>query len=219
MGRRRQLLQHCYCRDLHTRRNQRHAPAGKAKREAGRLAGAALLLIPLLYLGYGRAVLHLPTTTAPFSEIARLLNIRPNARHGLYDSARTEDGDFPPGYADIGHMTSAADIAAGEELVALARTAEGPVLSEDASFSLLAGKDVVTNPTQLLNLANNGLYRGDALAAMIREEGFGLIILRASFFPGVVLDAIGAAYEPTRSIQMNGFEYILYRPRNAAAGT
>ena len=185
----------------------------------GRLASAALLLIPLLYLGYGRAVLHLPTTTAPYSGIARLLDIRPNARNGLHDSARTAKGDFPPGYADIGHLTNEADIVAGEELVALARAAEGPVLSEDASFSLLAGKDVVTNPTQLLNLANNGLYRGDALVAMIRQQGFGLIILRASFFPGVVLDAIGAAYEPTRSIQMNGFDYILYRPRNAAAAT
>ena len=164
----------------------------------GRLAGAALLLIPLLYLGYGRAVVHLPTATAPFSEIARLLDIRPNARNGLHDSARTANGDFPPGYADIGHLTSAADIAAGEALVVLARAAEGPVLSEDAAFSLLAGKDVVTNPTQLLNLANNGLYRGDALVAMIRQQGFGLIILRAAFFPGVVLDAIGAAYEPTQ---------------------
>ena len=185
----------------------------------GRLAGAALLLIPLLYLGYGRAVVHLPTATAPFSEIARLLDIRPNARNGLHDSARTANGDFPPGYADIGHLTSAADIAAGEALVVLARAAEGPVLSEDAAFSLLAGKDVVTNPTQLLNLANNGLYRGDALVAMIRQQGFGLIILRAAFFPGVVLDAIGAAYEPTQSIQMNGFDYILYRPRSAAAAT
>ncbi len=185
----------------------------------GRLAGAALMLIPLLFLGYGRAVLHLPTTTTPFRASASILGIQPNARNGLYDSARTVAGDFPPGYADIGHLTNAADVAAGEELVALVREAAGPVLSEDASFSLLAGKDVVTNPTQLLNLANNGLYQGDALAAMIRGQEFGLIILRAAFFPGVVLDAIGAAYEPTGSIAMNGFDYILYRPRVSAPTT
>ena len=185
----------------------------------GRLAGAALMLIPLLFLGYGRAVLHLPTTTTPFRASASILGIQPNARNGLYDSARTVAGDFPPGYADIGHLTNAADVAAGEELVALVREAAGPVLSEDASFSLLAGKDVVTNPTQLLNLANNGLYQGDALAAMIRGQEFGLIILRAAFFPGVVLDAIGAAYEPTGSIAMNGFDYILYRPRASAPTT
>lgn len=183
------------------------------------LTGATLLLIPLLYLGYGRAVLHLPTTTAPFSELARILDIRPNARNGLYDSARSAAGDFPPGYADIGHLTSAADIAAGEVLVTLARSVDGPVLSEDAAFSLLAGKDVVTNPTQLLNLANNGLYRGDALVDMIHEQRFGLIILRASFFPSVVLDAIGAAYERTGSVSMNGFDYLLHRPRPAAPAT
>ena len=191
-------------------------------RLAGRrshLAGAALLLIPLFWLGYGRAVLHLPTATPPFSNIARALEIRPNARNGLHDSARNENGDFPPGYADIGHLTSPADIAAGEQLVALVRAVDGPVLSEDAGFSLLAGREVITNPTQLLNLANNDLYRGDALVTMIREQAFGLIILRAAFFPGVVLDAIGASYQVTQRISMNGFDYLLYRPRDTATSS
>lgn len=175
----------------------------------------AMLLVPLLYLGYGRAVLHLPTHSPPFDSIAAWLDVKPNARNGFHDSARTPEGDFPPGYSDIGHLTTGADIRAGEELVALARAADGPVLSEEASFALLAGKDVVTNPTQLLNLANNGLYSGDALVQMLREQAFGLIILRAAFFPGVILEAIGENYEPDQVISMNGFDYILYRPKPA----
>ena len=180
------------------------------------VAGLVLVLIPLLYAGYGRAVLHLPTGTPPFDTLAGLLDIRPNALNNLYDSARSAGGDFPPGYADIGHLTSAADVAAGNAILARVRAVDGPVLSEDAAFSLLAGKDVVTNPTQLLNLANNGLFQGDALVAMIREQEFGLIILRAAFFPGEVLEAIAAAYEVDERIGMNGFEYLLYRPRVAA---
>ncbi|MDD9956144.1 MAG: hypothetical protein OXP68_07980 [Anaerolineaceae bacterium] len=173
----------------------------------------ALLLIPLLFLGYARAVLHLPTLTAPFDSIAALLDVKPNALNGFYDSARGREGEFPPGYADIGHLTNGEDIRSGEELVTLVRAADGPVLSEDASFALLAGKEVVTNPTQLLNLANNGLYRGDALLQMLQDQAFGLIILRAGFFPGTVLQAIGENYEPDQVIRMNGFDYRLYRPK------
>ncbi len=180
-------------------------------------AAPGFLLIPLLFLGYGRAVLHLPTNTAPFDSLAALMEIKPNAPNGLYDSARSPAGDFPPGYADIGHLTSSEDLRAGEELVAIVRAVEGPVLSEDASFALLAGKDVVTNPTQLLNLANNGLYRGDVLLEMLREQAFGLIILRAGFFPGTVLQAIDENYGPAQVITMNGFDYRLYRPRPAKA--
>ena len=182
-----------------------------------RRSALALLLIPLLYLGYARAVLHLPTHAAPFDTIAALMDVRPNALNGFYDSARSPEGEFPPGYADIGHLTTSEDLRAGEELVALVRAADGPVLSEDASFALLAGKEVVTNPTQLLNLANNGLYRGDALVQMLQDRAFGLIILRAGFFPGNILQAIGENYEPDQVISMNGFGYRLYRPKAAGA--
>ena len=179
---------------------------------SGKPAMAALLLIPLLYLGYGRAVLHLPTNTPPFQAVAALFDIRPNALNGFHDSARTPEGAFPPGYADIGHLTSAEDIAAGEKLVDLVRSVPGPVLSEDASFALHAGKDVVTNPTQLFNLANNGLYDGGNLVRMIDGQDFDLIILRAAFFPDAVVAAIIDNYEATRVFTMNGFDYVLYRP-------
>ena len=54
-----------------------------------------------------------------------------------------------------------------------------------------AGKDVVTNPTQLLNLYKNGLYDPASLVKMINEQAFGVVVLRAQFYPEPVLQAIG----------------------------
>jgi 4-amino-4-deoxy-L-arabinose transferase-like glycosyltransferase len=167
-----------------------------------------LVIIPLLYIGYGRAVIHLPTNVPGFAQVAQALNLQPNALNGFYDSA----GRIAGGYADIGHLTTQEDIEAGWRIVELARSTDKPVLSEEAAFNLLAGKDVLTNPTQLLNLYNNGLYDGSALVEMIESQEFGLIILRAQFYPTPVLIAIGTYYEQTEKIPMNGFEYLIWRP-------
>ena len=104
------------------------------RRTAPTLSRAALIVIPLLYIGYGRAVLHLPTTGAIYETVAQTLGIHPNAQNGFYDSAREQDGSFAGGYADIGHLTSQADIEAGNHIVDLIEHTPGPVLSEEAGF-------------------------------------------------------------------------------------
>jgi hypothetical protein len=168
-----------------------------------------LIIVPLLYLGYGRAVLHMPTTGAVFEPLANVLTIEPNALNGFYDSA----GRIAGGYADIGHLTTQADIDAGWRIVERARATDKPVLSEEASFNLLAGKDVVTNPTQLLNLWLRGLYDGGELIGMIERQTFGLVVLRAQFYPEPVLIAIQTHYKLTETVQMNGFEYMIMTPK------
>ncbi|NWF69665.1 MAG: phospholipid carrier-dependent glycosyltransferase [Chloroflexi bacterium] len=173
------------------------------------LSGAALIVIPLLYIGYGRATLHMPTDGFFFGALAQVLQITPNADNGFYDSA----GRIAGGYADIGHLTTEADIAAGWHIVDLLRAVDGPVLSEEAAFNLWAGHDVVTNPTQLLNLANNGLFDDRALVAMIENQEFDLIVLRAQFYPVPVLVAIDTHYARSETVRMNGFEYMILRPR------
>ncbi len=178
------------------------------------LTRAALVVVPLLYIGYGRAVLHLPTEGALFKPVASLLGVQPNALNRFYDSA----GRIAGGYADIGHLTTQADIEAGWRIVERVRGTELPVLSEEAAFNLLAGKDVITNPTQLLNLADNGLFRGDELIRMIRDQEFGLIILRAQFYPVDILRAIADSYEQTDEIAMNGFAYLLLEPKQTEEG-
>jgi hypothetical protein len=176
------------------------------------LSKGALLIVPLLYIGYGRAVLHMPTDGLLFSQIAQVLNLQANATNGFYDSA----GRIAGGYADIGHLTTQADIEAGWRIVELAKSTDKPVLSEEAAFNLWAGKEIVTNPTQLLNLATGrpDLYDATGLVEMIEKQAFGLIVLRAQFYPTPVLAAIGQAYEHDQEITMNGFDYIILRPKS-----
>ena len=58
---------------------------------------------------------------------------------------------------------------------------------------MAAERDVVTNPTQLRNLDLAGRFVGDQLVAMIERQEFGLVILRALFYPPAVLEAIDRA--------------------------
>ena len=183
------------------------------RNQASTLAKASLIVMPLIYIGYGRAVLHLPTNEPVFNSIAQVLDIHPNAMNGFYDSARTQDGQYATGYANIGHLTTQADIDAGWRIVALIRATDKLVISEDAGFTLMAGRPVITNPTQLLNLEKKGLYQGAELVDMLDRQAFGLIILRAQFYPDVVLQAISRAYTQTDSITMNGFNYLILSPR------
>lgn len=176
------------------------------------LAKVAVIIIPILYLGYGRATLHLPTNTPVFSQIADALNIQPNALNGFYDSARTQDGQYATGYANIGHLTTQADVEAGWKIVNMIRASSKPAISEDAGFSIVADQQVITNPTQLLNLDKKGLYSGAKLVAQIEQRDFGLIILRAQFYPDVILKAMSRAYKHTDTIKMNGFDYLILTP-------
>jgi hypothetical protein len=72
---------------------------------------------------------------------------------------------------------------------------------------------VVTNPTQLLNLWNNHALDPTELIASIDRQDYGLVVLRAQFYPPPVLQAIGARYEPIDDIMMNGFQYRVLAPR------
>jgi hypothetical protein len=85
-------------------------------------------------------------------------------------------------------------------------------MSEEAGFSLQAGKDVITNPTQLKNLYENDLFDPTNLIAAIRDHDFGVIVFRAQFYPPPVLAVVYEAYYPDDVIRMNGFDYEIWRP-------
>ena len=172
------------------------------------LSGATLILIPLLYLGYARATLKMPTDGV-FAPIANALGVQANVREDFYDSATY----FVGGYARIGYLLTAEDHAAGAEILRLVAETDAPVLSEEAGFTLAAGRDVVTNPTQLRNLHRAGLFQGDELIGMIERGEFGLLILRALFYPPPVLEAMDRRYEYKRTIHMNGFDYLILYPK------
>lgn len=166
------------------------------------LALAVALAIPALYLAQAARLVHLPTTGRVFGVVARSLGIESDS--GYYDSQ---------GYTQLGRPPNAIDIAQGMKIAAFVKASPGPILSEEAAFPLMAGKDVVTDPSHLLNLYENGQYDPSSLIGMIQAQAFGGVVLNAQFYPLPVLQAIGQAYAPAGDVNMNGFTYRLLRPR------
>jgi hypothetical protein len=180
------------------------------KRNLQPLARACLTItIPLLYLLQAPRTLHLPTSGLVFGTLARALGVADKLIQGDCTTFQYHDS---MGYTQLGHLLTPDDYAAGEEILDYVRTADGPVLSEEAMFSLLTEKPVVTNPTQLLNLYNNDLLDTTEIVERIYQQEFDLIIFRAQFYPQPVLDAIGQNYQPVEHLCMNGFYYHILWP-------
>ncbi len=171
---------------------------------------ALAFAIPVLFLVQGAFFLHLPTSGPVFGPLARVLGV---ADQPMELGCRTYDHYDAIGYTQVGHFPTAADYEAGERIMAYVRGAEGPVLSEEAAFSLLADRPVITNPTQLYNLYNKGALDAEALLLDIYQHEFALIILRAQFYPEPVLGAIWYSYELVDTVCMNGFTYQLLQPK------
>jgi hypothetical protein len=163
---------------------------------------AVALIIPLLYLIQTRLTLHIYTTGPVYSPLARALGVA--SESGYYDSQ---------GYTQLGPRPTRADREAGEAISELASNAPGPVFSEEAGFMFKAGKPVVTNPFPQLVMYQAGLFDPTQEIEMINRKAFGLVILRAQFYPPPVLAALGANYQPKTEIQMNGFLYRILEPR------
>jgi hypothetical protein len=190
----------------------------KKKIEAHKLPAATpmllSILIPLLYVLQAPYMLHMPTSGVLFGPLARVLGITDTLIEG--DCATFQYHDSM-GYTQLGHLLTSDDYAAGKEILSYVRTTDGPVLSEEAMLSLLAGEPVVTNPTQLLNLYNNGLLDTSEIIEYINRQEFGVIIFRAQFYPQPVLEAIGQNYKPVEHVCMNGFYYHILWPERRLA--
>jgi len=163
---------------------------------------ALAVIIPLLYLVQTRLTLHLYTEGPIYGPIARALGVA--SESGYYDSQ---------GYTQLGPRPTRADSEAGYAISELAHNAPGPVFSEEAGFMFKAGKPVVTNPFPQLVMYQAGLFDPTQEIEMINRKAFGLVILRAQFYPPPVLEALGANYRPKTEIQMNGFLYRILEPR------
>ncbi len=177
-----------------------------------RLRKAVSLLVPLFFLIQAPFTLHLPTESPVFGPLARALGVADRSVQGdcttfaYYDSG---------GYTQLGHLLTPQDYQAGERILAYVRAADGPPFSEEAAFSLLTGRPVVTNPTQLLNLYKNGLLDTSEIIRRIEAEEFGVVVFRAQFYPQPVLEAIGQHYQPVEHVCMNGFYYHILLPNRS----
>ncbi|MGQ0605204.1 MAG: hypothetical protein ACT4QE_26300 [Anaerolineales bacterium] len=161
------------------------------------------IAIPSLFLVQTRLTLH-TYTEGRYAPIARALGVTDNSGRGYYDSQ---------GYTQLGPRPTRADAEAGYRIAALAAGASGPVFSEEAALMFAAGKPVVTNPFVQLVMYQAGLFDPTEEIAMIERREFGLVILRAQFYPAPVLAALGANYQPLTEIEMNGFTYRILEPR------
>jgi hypothetical protein len=113
----------------------------------------------------------------------------------------------------LGHAPTAADRQAASELAALVRATPGPVLAEDASFDVAAGKDLVgTSPPSLRNLWEARLWDAAPLVADLHAHRYSMVILDAELYPPPVLDAIGQSYFEERTVRVNGALYRVFLP-------
>jgi len=126
------------------------------------------------------------------------------------------------------------DAQQGELLVSLIRNTEGEVISEDASFQVLAGKPVVFEPYIMTLLAERGKWDESKFVEDLRNGKFELLILRfdvnnpnhtdrtddfnlriAGFnrFSDAMEDAIAEAYEIDKNLMIHSRRnWYIYRP-------
>ncbi len=181
---------------------------------------AVLTSIPLLFLLQANQVFHMPTHTPALATIARVLGRPSQVMIAPQTSCSAPKEAEPIPYVDdagvslLGRPPDHADTAAGLEIVKLISAGETAAFAEDAGFNLYLGRDVITNPTQLLNLYNNNAVDLTQMLAMLDEQAFDTIVLRAQFYPPPVLDVLGQRYETKELVQMNGFVYCVMWPRS-----
>ncbi len=185
-----------------------------------RLDLLTMAVVPLLFLLQAERVFHMPTHTPLLRNVAASLGKPTEVSIAPQTSCSAPRPPEEVPYVDsagvglLGRPPTAADTAAGQRIVEHILRGESAAFSEEAGFNLYAGRDVVTNPTQLLNLYHNGSVDLTAMVAMLDEQAFDTVILRAQFYPPPVLDVIGQRYETTDLVQMNGFVYCIMEPRS-----
>jgi hypothetical protein len=180
---------------------------------------AVLILIPILFLVQADKLFHMPTHTPALRTAAAALG-KPTE---IYVPPQTSCSAPRPAervpYVDsvgptlLGRPPNAQDTAAGRQIAAMIAASGKAAFSEEAGFNLYAGQDVVTNPTQLLNLYQANAVDLTEMLNMLDEQQFDLIVLRAQFYPWPVLEMIGQRYATTDLVQMNGFVYCVMQPR------
>jgi hypothetical protein len=122
--------------------------------------------------------------------------------------------DRGPQEAFLGHAPTAADQQAGQLIASEIRGLNGPALSEDPSFAVVAGKALVGNATHLRNLYEAGLWDPAPMVGDLQAHKYAIVILDAELYPEPVLAAIGRYYFLDRSVHVNDATYQVFLPGN-----
>ncbi len=135
----------------------------------------------------------------------------PEVPHPWQDFIKGHSGN----YVLFGRLPSEADRAAGQHLADLVKAAPPPVLTEEASFAMVNGYEVVTNPSNILVFHQAGLWQGEELKRMIQERRFSLILLHGYFLPGFIQEQIQANYRQKETVRLNGGDYVVWERLSA----
>lgn len=130
----------------------------------------------------------------------------PETPHPWKDFIKGHSGN----YVLFGQLPTEADRAAGQRLADLIKAAHPPVLTEEASFAMVNGYEVVTNPSNILVYNQAGLWQGQELNRMIQERRFSLILLHGHFLPGFIQEQIQINYRQAEVVRLNGGEYVVW---------
>lgn len=178
-----------------------------------------LTVIAVLFLIQANKVFHMPTHTPELKAVASFLG-KPQVTYLAPQTSCSEpraEAEIPyvdsAGVGLIGRPPNKRDVEAGKEIAGFVAAGETSAFSEEAGFNFFAGKEIVTNPTQLLNLYNNNQVDLTEMLTMLNAREFDSVIFRAQFYPPPVLESIGEQYETTELIEMNGFVYCILHPR------
>jgi len=120
--------------------------------------------------------------------------------------------DRGPQGSYLGRAPTQEDRQAGQLISEQIRRARGPALSEDPSFTVVAGKQLVGNATHLRNLYLSGLWDPAPMVNDLRTHQYAIVVLDAELYPEPVLTAIGQAYFLDRSVGINGATYHVFLP-------
>lgn len=113
----------------------------------------------------------------------------------------------------LGALPSPSEQAQEDAIAQEMQQAPGPVLSEDASFAVVAGKTLVgATPPSLRNLYHAGLWDPAPLVSDVEARRFSLVLLDAQMYPEPVLQAIGRSYYEVRVVQVGSARYHLMLP-------
>ncbi|MEM7798677.1 MAG: hypothetical protein AAF633_05765 [Chloroflexota bacterium] len=178
----------------------------------------SLISIGALLLWQANTVFHLPTHTPFLQSIASLAG-RPTETMVAPQTSCSEPRPPEPipfvddAFTLVGRPPTDADRDAGIAITTHILEGETPAFSEEAGFNFYAGREIVTNPTQLRNLSLAGLLDTSEMVSMLEDQAFDTVVFRAQFYPGEVLTVIGQQYETVDLIQMNGFVYCVLKPK------
>lgn len=117
----------------------------------------------------------------------------------------------------LGWQPDARDVEAGYRIVAYLKKFRGPVLSEDPTFALRAGKTIIGNATHLRNLHEAGYWDHASLVAEIAARRYDFVVLDAQLYPVPVLEAVGRYYYLYDVVSTNARRYLVFAPGERGA--